>query len=68
MEDKIECLRMQHTDVVRDKYVAKNKNQNLLEKVGLLEKDNEDLGRWLNEENDVAAQVKTEAQAARADA
>jgi hypothetical protein len=43
LEDKIERLRMQHTEVVRDKSVAKNKSWNLLDKVGMLEKDNEDL-------------------------
>jgi hypothetical protein len=67
LEDKIERLRMQHTEVVRDKSVAKNKSWNLLDKVGMLEKDNEDLSQRLNEKY-VVAEANTEAQAARAEA
>jgi hypothetical protein len=64
LEDKIKCLLMLHKEAIRDKYVAENKSRNLLEKVGLLEKENENLGRRMSEEKDVADQAKTEAQAA----
>jgi 3-phenylpropionate/cinnamic acid dioxygenase small subunit len=59
LEDKIERLRMQHTEAVRDKSMTENKIQNLLDKVGMLEKDNKDIGRGLNEEKDVAVVAKT---------
>lgn len=68
LEDKIEHLRMQHIEAFTDKSVTKNKSRNLLDKVGVLEKDNEDLGCQLNEENDSTAEAKTEAQAACAEA
>lgn len=68
LEDKIVCLQTQHTEAVRDRFVVENKIQNLLEKVGLLEKENEDLGRRWNEEKDATDQAKTEAQATRVEA
>jgi hypothetical protein len=49
-----ERLRMQHTKAIRDKSKAENKSQNILEKAGLLEKENKDLGCRLNEEKDAA--------------
>jgi regulator of replication initiation timing len=66
LEDKIERLRMQNIEAIRDKSEAKNKIWNLLEKVGSLEKKNEGLGRHLSDVKDVATQAKMEAQAARA--
>jgi flagellar motility protein MotE (MotC chaperone) len=62
LEGKIKRLRMQHTKVIRDKSVAENKSQNLLDKMAALEKENQDLDRWLNDEKDVAAEAKTEAE------
>jgi peptidoglycan hydrolase CwlO-like protein len=59
---------MQHTKVVRDKSVAENKSQNLLNKVTSLEKENEDLGRQLNNEKDATAEAKTEPESAHAEA
>jgi regulator of replication initiation timing len=64
LEDKIDRLRMLHTEAVRDKSTTENKSRNLLEKVGFLEKENESLGHRLSEEKDVADQVKLEFQAA----
>jgi 3-phenylpropionate/cinnamic acid dioxygenase small subunit len=43
LEGRIERLRTQHTEAIKDKSMAENKSQNLLEKVTALEK--EDLGR-----------------------
>jgi chromosome segregation ATPase len=68
LEGKIERLRMQHTEAIRDKSVAANKSRNLLDKVKTLEKQNEDLGRRLNDKKDVAAEAKMEAESARAEA
>lgn len=70
LEDKSERVQMVHTKAVRDKYVAENKSQNLLEVVGSLEKEkeNDNLSRRLSEEKDSADQAKSEAQAARVEA
>jgi hypothetical protein len=48
---------MLNTEAIRDKSIAENKSQNLLEKVGSLEKENESLGRRLSEEKDDANQA-----------
>ena len=53
-EDKIERLWMQNIEAIKDKSVAENKSQNLLEKVDSLEKENEGLDRQLSEEKDTA--------------
>jgi hypothetical protein len=59
---------MQHTEAVRDKSAVENKSQNLLDKVTMLEKENEDLGCRLNDEKDIAVEAKTEAESARVEA
>jgi hypothetical protein len=59
---------MQHTEAIRDNSTAKNKSQNLFDKVTTLEKESEDLGRRLNDEKDIAAEAKTEAKSACAEA
>jgi hypothetical protein len=48
--------------------VAENKSPNLLDKVTMLEKDNEDLVRRVNHEKDAAAKAKMETEIARAEA
>jgi hypothetical protein len=68
LEGKVERLCMQHTEAVRDNSVAENKSQNLLYKVTVLEKENEDLDRRLNDEKDTAAEAKIEAKSACAEA
>jgi chromosome segregation ATPase len=50
LEGRIERLRTQHTEVVRDKTAAENKSRNLLEKLSALEKEREDLDRRLANE------------------
>jgi 3-phenylpropionate/cinnamic acid dioxygenase small subunit len=42
LEGRVERLRTQHTEAIKDKSTAKNKNQNLLEKVSTLEKEKEE--------------------------
>jgi hypothetical protein len=63
LEGRIERLRTQHTEAIRDKSAAKNKSRNLLEKVIVLEK--EDLSRRLADETKDVANARTEAQDAR---
>jgi hypothetical protein len=65
LEGRIEHLRTQHTEVVRDKSAAENKSPNLLEKVTTLEKEKEDLGHRLTDEKEDAEKASVEAQAAR---
>jgi hypothetical protein len=50
LEGRIERLRTQHTEVVRDKSAVENKSCNLLEKLLALEKEREELDRRLAEE------------------
>jgi hypothetical protein len=45
LEGRIEHLRMQHTEAVRDKSASENKSCNLLEKMSVVEAKKEDLGR-----------------------
>jgi hypothetical protein len=47
LEGRIERLRTQHTEVVRDKSTEENKSCNLMEKLSAVEAKKEDLGRWL---------------------
>jgi 3-phenylpropionate/cinnamic acid dioxygenase small subunit len=61
LEGRIERLRTQHTKAIRDKSAAKNKSQNLLEKVTAQEEEKEDLGRRLNDEKEDAENTRTEA-------
>jgi chromosome segregation ATPase len=64
-EGRIEHLRTQHTEVVRDKSAVENKSRNLLDKVTVLEKEKKELGRRLNDEKEDAENARVEAQAAR---
>jgi 3-phenylpropionate/cinnamic acid dioxygenase small subunit len=47
LEGRIERLRTQHTEAVRDKSAAENKSHNLLEKLSVAEAEKEDLDRRL---------------------
>jgi chromosome segregation ATPase len=67
-EGRIEHLRTQHTEAVRDKSTAENKSQNLLEKVTTLENKKEDFGHRLTDEKEYAEKARVEAQAARTEA
>jgi hypothetical protein len=68
LEGRIERLRMQHTEAVRDKSAAKNRSRNLLEKLSVAEAEKEDLGRRLAAEREDAEKARAEAQAARVEA
>lgn len=48
---------------IRDKSATEKKSRNLLDKVGVLEKENEGLSRQLGELKDVMVQSQTDAQA-----
>jgi hypothetical protein len=61
LEGRIERLRTQHTEAVRDKLMAQNKSWNLLEKLIALEKEKEDLGRQLTDEKEDAKKARPEA-------
>jgi chromosome segregation ATPase len=65
LEGRVERLRTQHTEAIRDKSAAENKSRNLLDKVTTLEKEKEDLGRWLKVEKEDVENAHAEAQAAR---
>jgi hypothetical protein len=68
LEGRIERIRTQHTEAVRDKSATENKGSNLLEKLSATEAEKEDLGRWLAAEKEDAEKAHTEAHAARAEA
>jgi chromosome segregation ATPase len=68
LEGRIERLRTQHTEAVRDKSAAKNKSRNLMDKLSAAEAEKEELGRWLATEKEDADKACAEAQVARADA
>jgi hypothetical protein len=68
LEGKIERLRMQHVEAIRDKSTTENKSRNLLDKVVEHEKENEDLGRRLNDEKDAIAEAKMEAETTHTEA
>lgn len=61
LEGRIERLRTQHMEAVRDKSVAKNKSRNLLEKLSAAEKEREDLSRRRAEEKEGAEKARAEA-------
>jgi hypothetical protein len=61
---KVERLRAQHADTVREKSAAESKNRRLAEKVAALEAEKTDLWRQLVEERKEANQAIAEAQAA----
>jgi regulator of replication initiation timing len=65
---KVENLRAQHADAVRDKSAAESKSRRLVEKVVTLEAEKTDLRRRLAEERREANQTVDEAQAAQAEA
>jgi hypothetical protein len=65
LEGRIERLRTQHTEAVRDKLAAENKSCNLLEKLSAAEDEKEDLGRQLAVEKENVERARAEAQAAR---
>jgi 3-phenylpropionate/cinnamic acid dioxygenase small subunit len=68
LEGRIERLRTQHTEAMRDKSTVENKSRNLLEKLSAAEKVREDLSRLLAEEKEGAKRGRTKAQDARAEA
>jgi chromosome segregation ATPase len=68
LEGRIERLRTQHTEAVRDKSIAENKSRNLMEKLLAAEAEKEDLGRRLAVEKEDVDRARAEAQPARAEA
>jgi hypothetical protein len=62
---RIERLRTQHTEAVRDKSAAENKSHNLLEKLLAAKAEKKDLGRRLAAEKENTDRARAEAQAAR---
>jgi hypothetical protein len=68
---KVERLRAQHADAVREKSAAESKNRRLAEKVAALEAEKTDLRRQLVEErreaNQAIAEAQAEAKVARAE-
>ena len=65
---RIELLRAQHTDDVRDKSAAENKSHRLMERLAAAEAEKEDLRHQLAEERRDANRACAEAQAAQAKA
>jgi FtsZ-binding cell division protein ZapB len=65
---KVERLRAQHADAVREKSAAESKNRRLAEKVAALEAEKTYLRHQLVEERREANQAIAEAQAAQAEA
>jgi hypothetical protein len=68
LEGRIERLRTQHMEAVRDKSAAENRSHNLLEKLSVAEAEKEDLSHRLAVEKEDAEKARAEAQAARAEA
>jgi chromosome segregation ATPase len=68
LEGRIERLRAQHTDVVRDKSAAENKSRRLTERLAAAETEKEDLRRQLALERKDTNRACAEAQAAQAEA
>jgi hypothetical protein len=65
---KVESLRAQHADAIREKSAAESKNRRLAEKVVAMEAEKPDFRCQLAEERREANQAIAEAQAARAEA
>jgi chromosome segregation ATPase len=61
LEGRIERLRTQHTEAVRDKSATENKSCNLMEKLSAVEAEIEDLGRRLVAEKEDADRACAEA-------
>jgi hypothetical protein len=68
LEGRIERLRAQHTDAVRDKSAAENKSRRLAERLAAAEAEKEDLKRQLAEERRDANRACAEAQSTQAEA
>jgi chromosome segregation ATPase len=68
LEGRIERLRTQHTEAVRDKSTVENKGRNLLEKLTVAETETEDLSCRLAEEREGTEKARVDAQATRAEA
>jgi hypothetical protein len=68
LEGRIERLRTQHTEAVRDKSAAENKSRNLMDKLSATEAEKEEFGHRLAAEKEDADKACVEAQAARANA
>jgi chromosome segregation ATPase len=68
LEGKIERLRAQHVDVVRDKSATENKSHRLTERLAAAEAEKEDLRRQLAEERRDANKACAEAQSTQAEA
>jgi hypothetical protein len=68
LEGRIERLRAQHTDAVRDKSAAENKSRRLTERLVAAEAEKDDLRRQLAAERKDANRACAEAQAAQAEA
>jgi chromosome segregation ATPase len=65
---KVESLRAQHADAVREKSAAKSKSRRLSEKVAAMEAEKADLRRQLAEERREVNKAIADAQAAQAEA
>jgi chromosome segregation ATPase len=68
LEGRIDRLRTQCIEAVRDKSAAENKSRNLTEKLSAAEAEKEDLARRLAAEKEDADRACAEAQAARVEA
>jgi hypothetical protein len=68
LEGRIECLRTQHTEEVRDKSAVENKSRRLKEKLAAAEAEKADLGRQLAAERRDANRACAEAQVAQTEA
>jgi hypothetical protein len=68
LEGRIERLRAQHTDAVRNKSPTENKSRRLAERLAAAEAEKEDLRRRLAEERRDANKACAEAQSAQAEA
>jgi chromosome segregation ATPase len=68
LEGRIERLRAQHTDAVRDKSAVENKSHRLTERLAAAENEKEDLRCQLAEESRDANRAFAEAQATQAEA
>jgi chromosome segregation ATPase len=68
LEDRIERLRAQHVDAVRDKSAAENKSHRLVERLATAEAEKEDLRHRLAEDRRDANKAYAEAQSAQAEA
>ena len=68
LEGRIERLRAQHTEAVRDKSAAENKSHRLMEKLAVAEAKKDDLSRQLAAERKDTNRAYAEVQAAQTEA